>query len=120
MWPSAGAGAKGKRWYDWAWITIEPGRPGHRRLLIRRSRRTRELAFCRGYCPHRVPLATLVTAAGTRRSTEENPGRPGADRTGRAPGPDLDPRHRWATLAMLALAFLTITAAAEHAQPRRR
>jgi hypothetical protein len=25
--------------------------------------------------------------------------------------------HRWATLAMLALAFLTITAAAEHAQP---
>ena len=25
--------------------------------------------------------------------------------------------HRWAALAMLALAFLTITAAAEHAQP---
>ncbi|HEX9352952.1 MAG TPA: transposase, partial [Streptosporangiaceae bacterium] len=32
---SAGAGAKGQRWYDWAWIAIEPGRPGYRWLLIR-------------------------------------------------------------------------------------
>jgi len=24
---SAGAGAKGQRWYDWAWIRIDPGRP---------------------------------------------------------------------------------------------
>jgi SRSO17 transposase len=115
---SAGAGAKGQRWYDWAWITIEPGQPGHRWLLIRRSRRSRELAFYRCYCPRRVPLATLVKVAGTRWSTEEN-FQAGKGLTG------LDEHqvrtwtswHRWATLAMLALAFLTVTAAAEHAHP---
>ena len=42
---SAGEGAKGHRYYDWAWAAIDPGRPGHRHLLIRRNRRTRELAF---------------------------------------------------------------------------
>jgi len=44
---SAGEGAKGHRYYDWAWLAIDPGRPGHRWLLIRRSRRTGELAFYR-------------------------------------------------------------------------
>ena len=44
---SAGAGAKGQRWYDWAWITIEPGHPGHRWLLIRRSRRARACHYRR-------------------------------------------------------------------------
>jgi SRSO17 transposase len=42
---SAGTGAKGQRWYDRAWVTVsEPG-PGSRSLLIRRNRRTGELAF---------------------------------------------------------------------------
>jgi hypothetical protein len=27
---SAGQGAKGCRYYDWAWISIDPGRTGHR------------------------------------------------------------------------------------------
>ena len=41
---SAGSGAKGQRWYDWAWVTIsEPG-PGCCYLLIRRHQRTGELA----------------------------------------------------------------------------
>ncbi len=44
---SAGAGAKGHRYYDWAWLAIDPGRPGHRWLLIRRNRHTGELAFYR-------------------------------------------------------------------------
>jgi SRSO17 transposase len=26
---SAGEGAKGHRYYDWAWVAIDPGRPGH-------------------------------------------------------------------------------------------
>jgi SRSO17 transposase len=26
---SAGPGAKGHRWYDLAWVSIDPGRPGH-------------------------------------------------------------------------------------------
>ena len=29
---SAGHGAKGYRYYDWAWVAIDPGRPGHRWL----------------------------------------------------------------------------------------
>jgi hypothetical protein len=70
--PRGSAGTTG------AWITIPGTGPGCRYLLIRRSRRTRELASYRCYCPHRVPLAIL---------------------------------------AMLALAFLSVTAAAEHAQP---
>jgi hypothetical protein len=34
---SAGQGSKGPHLYDWAWITIDPDRPRHRWLLIRRS-----------------------------------------------------------------------------------
>ena len=115
---SAGAGAKGQRWYGWAWITIEPGRPGCRWLLVRRSRSSGELAYYRCYSHRPAPLATLVTIAGIRWSTEENfqagKGLAGLDehqvRTWTS-------WHRWVTLAMLALAFLTVAAAAEHAHP---
>jgi SRSO17 transposase len=88
---TAGPGAKGHRYYHWAWITIEPGRPGHHWLLIRRNHRTRELAFYRCYSPRHVPLATLVKVAGSRWTTEEKlAGRQGTSRPGRAPGPPLD------------------------------
>jgi SRSO17 transposase len=115
---SAGAGAKGHRWYDWAWIAIERGRSGHHWLLVRRSRHTRELAYYHCYYPRHVPLATLVRVAGIRWSAEEN-FQAGKGLTG------LDEHqvrrwaswYRWVTLAMLGLAFLTIAAAAEHAQP---
>ena len=63
---SAGQGAKGHRYYDWAWLAIDPGRPGHRWLLIRRSRRTGELAYYRCYTPRRVSLPVLARIAGTR------------------------------------------------------
>jgi SRSO17 transposase len=113
---SAGPGAKGHRYYDWAWVATDPGRPGHRWLLIRRNRTTRELAYYRCYSPRHVPLATLVKVAGSRWPIEENfqasKGLAGLDehqvRTWTS-------WHRWVTLAMLALAFLTITAATEHA-----
>jgi SRSO17 transposase len=113
---SAGAGVKGHRYYDWAWISIDPGRPGHRWLLIRRNRGTRELAFYRCYSPRHVPLPALVKVAGIRWTTEENfqaaKGLTGLDehqvrRWGSW--------YRWTTLAMLALAFLSIAAATEHA-----
>ena len=67
---SAGEGAKGHRYYDWAWVAIDPGRPGHRWLLIRRNRHTGELAFYRCHSPRHVPLAALVKIAGTRWTTE--------------------------------------------------
>jgi SRSO17 transposase len=115
---SAGAGAKGHRFYDWAWAAIDPGKPGGRWLLIRRNRRTHELAFYRCYCRRHVPLPALVKVAGIRWTTEEN-FQAGKGLTG------LDEHqvrrwhswYRWTTLAMLALAFLSITAAAEHISP---
>ncbi|HEY1000339.1 MAG TPA: IS701 family transposase, partial [Streptosporangiaceae bacterium] len=112
------AGAKGYRYYDWAWLAIDPGRPGHRHLLIRRNRRTSELAFYRCYSPRPVPLGILVKVAGTRWTTEENfqagKGLTGLDEHQVR---RWDSWYRWTTLAMLALAFLTIAAATEHASP---
>jgi SRSO17 transposase len=111
----AGAGAKGYRYHDWAWISISDARPGHRWLLIRRTPRTGELAFYRCYAPRWAPLATLVKVAGRRWTVEEN-FQAGKGLTG------LDEHqvrrwtswYRWATLAMLAAAFLTVAAATEH------
>ena len=67
---SAGAGAKGHRWYDWAWVTISDPGPGHRHLLIRRNRHTGELAFYRCYSLQQVTLAALVTVTGLRWTIE--------------------------------------------------
>ncbi len=113
---SAGEGAKGHRFYDWAWAAIDPGRAGHRHLLIRRNRRTGKLAFYRCYSPSHVPLPALVKIAGTRWATEENfqagKGLTGLDEHQVR---RWDSWYRWTTLAMLALAFLAITAATEYA-----
>ena len=80
---SAGDGAKGHRWYDWAWVTISNPGPGHRYLLIRRNPSTGELAFSHCYSPQRVTLAALVKVAGLRWTIEgELPGRQGPDRPG--------------------------------------
>ncbi|MFE9046205.1 IS701 family transposase [Streptomyces sp. NPDC007818] len=116
---SAGAGAKGHRFYDWAQVDMAspPDRPGHRWLLVRRNRRSGELAFYRCYSPHPVPLSTLVKVAGRRWTVEETfqaaKGLAGLD--------EHQVRrwiswHRWTTLAMLAHAFLAITAAIERAR----
>jgi SRSO17 transposase len=112
---SAGAGAKGHRYYDWAQVAIDAGRPGHRWLLVRRNRRTRELAFYRCYCPRRVSLGTVVKVAGRRWTIEENfqagKGLAGLDKHQVRRWASW---YRWTTLAMLGCAFLTVTAAAEH------
>jgi SRSO17 transposase len=114
---SAGPGARGHRYHDWAWITAGDPRPGHRWLLIRRTPRTGELAFYRCYAPHPVPLAALVSVAGRRWTVEENfqagKGLAGLDEHQVRRWTSW---YRWVTLAMLAAAFLTIAAAAEHAR----
>jgi len=115
----AGPGAKGHRYYDWALIGLPGGRPGHHWLLIRRSRRTGELAFYRCWAPRPVPLATLVQVAGLRWTIEENfqasKGITGLDQHQVRRWASW---YRWVTLAMLASAFLTLTAAAEHGRPQ--
>ncbi|NGO41704.1 IS701 family transposase [Streptomyces ureilyticus] len=114
---SAGVGATGHRFYDWALADIADDRPGHHQLLVRRNRRTRELAFYRCYSPKQVPLSTLVQVAG-RRWTVEETFQSGKGLAG------LDEHqvqrwaswHRWVTLAMLAHAFLAVVRADEHAR----
>jgi hypothetical protein len=62
---SAGTGAKGERWYAWAWLaTISP----RHHLLIRRHLATGELAFCYCHVPEGQPLSLtlLIRAAGLR------------------------------------------------------
>ncbi|MDQ0847374.1 SRSO17 transposase [Streptomyces sp. V1I6] len=116
---SAGAGAKGPRYYDWAWIHIGTGE--HRHLLIRRNRTTGELASYLCWSPATVPLAELVRVAGVRWSVEEcfqaAKGQVGLDHYQVR---NWTSWHRHITLAMLALAFLTALAAdAADAAPKR-
>ena len=111
---SAGTGAKGHRFYDWAFIRLDPSDPAHggqHWLMIRRNRTTGELAYYHCWMPHQVPLAVLVTVAGQRWCIEEriktSKGLCGLDqhqvRRWRS-------WYRWATLAMLAHAFLVVAA----------
>ncbi|MFC9245029.1 IS701 family transposase [Streptomyces sp. NPDC057136] len=112
---SAGAGAKGHRFYDWAHIDLPSTASGHRHLLIRRNRTTGELAYYRCYSPQSVPLAALVRVAGSRWRVEET-FQSGKGLAG------LDEHQlrrytswsRWVTLAMLAHAFLAVVRADEH------
>lgn len=112
---SAGTGAKGPRWYDWAWVSAH--QPGHSLLIRHGSDGT--LAFYRCWSPAPVPLATLVGAAGTRWAIEEQfqaaKSQVGLDHYQCRSWAGW---HRFVTLAMLALAFLmTVAAAAAPAQP---
>ncbi|GAA3691498.1 hypothetical protein GCM10022267_91690 [Lentzea roselyniae] len=119
---SAGQGAKGHRFYDWAWITItdtdDEAPEGFRSLLVRRHRRTGELAFYRCYSPCRVALSVLVRVAGRRWTIEESfqtsKGQTGLDehqvRTWIS-------WYRWTTLVLLAHLFLAITTVAARASP---
>jgi SRSO17 transposase len=117
---SAGKGAKGHRYYDWAFIRLDHGAlehdgdAGQHWLLARRNRKTRELAFYRCWTPRPVLLATLVRVAGQRWTIEERfqtgKGLVGLDqhqvRRWRS-------WYRWTTLAMVAHAFLVVLAATD-------
>jgi SRSO17 transposase len=122
---SAGSGAKGERWYDWALIdttddasTPGDGPPGCHWLLIRRNRATGELAFYRAYSPVPVRLSALVRVAGRRWSIEESFA---ASKELAA----LDQHQvrswrswqRWTALVILAHAFLSVMTATEPPPP---
>nr|WP_165823191.1 IS701 family transposase [Micromonospora globispora] len=114
---SAGAGSKGPRYYDWAWLDdvttdADPDDSGRHSLLIRRNTSTGELAFYRCWTPQPATLAQLVRVAGTRWTVEE------AFQAAKSQvGLDLhqvrrwDSWHRFTTLALAALAVLAICAA---------
>jgi SRSO17 transposase len=119
---SAGAGAKGHRVYEWAWIDHtdhtdhtdrdDPHDTAQWSLLIRRHRTTGELAFYRCYSPDVVPLRELVRVAGRRWAIEE------AFQSGKGLA-GLDEHQvrgwtswrRWTLLAMIAHALLAVIAA---------
>ena len=111
---SAGAGSKGPRFYDWAWLDLAScGQTGHS-VLIRRNPATGELAFYRCWSPKPVPLAVLVQVAGARWMVEETfqagKGQAGLD--------EHQVRQwqcwqRFTVLAMLALAVLALCAATD-------
>ena len=117
---SAGPGAKGPRWYDWALIEARDSAltdgPGLHWLLIRRSISDGEYAFYRARAPSPVPLAQLVKVAGSRWKIED----------GFAASKELATLdehqvrswtswHRWTILAMLAHAFSSVLAASQPA-----
>jgi SRSO17 transposase len=116
----AGAGSKGDRDYDWAWITIIPAHNeagGCHSLLVRRRIGDGELAFYRCWSPQPVPLHVLVRVAGTRWRIET------CFQTGKSIGLDepqvrrFDSWYRHITLVMLAHAILTVIAARERDHP---
>ncbi|MGW5820544.1 IS701 family transposase [Streptomyces diastatochromogenes] len=113
---SAGRGAKGQRFYDWAVIDLAEAAPGRHQLLIRRNRTTGELAYYRCHSTTSASLATLVKVAGSRWRVEETfqseKGLAGLDEHQVRRYPSW---ARWVTLAMLAHAFLAVVRADEHA-----
>ncbi len=112
---SAGAGAKGPRWYDWALLPLaEPAPAGWALwLLVRRSLTDpTQLAFYRVFGPAATTIEAIVAVAGTRWAVEEcietGKGEVGLD--------EYEVRrwtgwHRHVTLALLAHAYLTVTRA---------
>jgi SRSO17 transposase len=117
---SAGDGAKGPRFYDWAWLEIatDTDTPGHRWLLARRNNSTGEMAYYRCYSPRPVALAVLIAVAGRRWNVEEDfqsgKGLAGLDEHQVTSWTSW---RRWTVLSMLALAFLTITAVLAQTDP---
>ena len=118
---SAGAGAHGQRYHQWAWVALHPPagaeHPGGEwSLLIRRTARTGELAYYRCYAPEPTTLSRLVAVAGRRWAIEESfqaaKGLAGLDEH-QVRG--WTPWRRWSLLAMCAHALLAIITATERA-----
>ena len=111
---SAGAGSKGPREYHWARAEIRPLEDTCSYwLLVRRSLTDPDdLAYYLCHGPERTPLRELVRVAGARWAIEETfqsaKGQVGLDQYQVR---RYDSWYRHITLAMLAHAFLTITAA---------
>jgi SRSO17 transposase len=114
---SCGAGAKGERLFEWAWLEVNQGQgPAWKAwLLVRRSLADpSERSAFRAFAPADTPLEALVQAAGRRWGIEcafeQAKGEVGLDQ--------YEVRswqgwHRHVTLAMAALAYLAVVRAGE-------
>lgn len=122
---SAGTGAHGQRWYQWAWVGLDSrvagggstaADPGGRSwsLLIRRHPRTGEQAYYLASALGPTTLSQLVRVAGRRWAIEESfqasKGLAGLDEH-QVRG--WRPWRRWTLLAMLAHALLAVITALE-------
>lgn len=116
---SAGEGSQGPRWYDWAWMPMSwrwaPEGMAHWLLARRSLSRPDELAYYFVFGPADVTLPQVVQVAGTRWQVEQAfelaKGEVGLD--------EYEVRtwvgwYRHITLAMFALAYLTVVR--RHAQ----
>jgi SRSO17 transposase len=122
---SAGDGAKGPRWYDWARVrlarlqlSVEERRWEHW-LLVRRSRHDpTELAYYVVFAPAGTSLRTLARVAGQRWRIEQSfelaKGEVGLDHYEVR---RWDGWYRHMTLAMFALAYLAVLRARLQVQP---
>jgi len=71
---SAGAGAKGERWYDWLWLPLgNPEQPGWERWLLirRRINRPDKLTPYVCFAPQGTTLPEAVSVAGKRWTVEQ-------------------------------------------------
>ncbi|HEV2460897.1 MAG TPA: IS701 family transposase [Ktedonobacterales bacterium] len=110
---SAGAGSQGPRWYDWAWMPmswrLHPEGMAHWVLARRSVSKPDELAYYFVFGPASGTLEQVVQVAGTRWQVEQ-----AFELAKQEVGLDeYEVRHwtgwyRHITLAMLALAYLTV------------
>lgn len=119
---SAGDGSKGPRLYDWAWLPVGSGQKWPRWLLARRSLTDpTDIAYYLVFGPAHSTLEEVVRVVGARWTIEESFERAKSDvgldhyevRTWKS-------WHRHITLAMWALAFLTVTCLRTEAGPDQR
>lgn len=118
---SCGAGAKGPRWYEWAYLTAPPAAGFVHGLLVRRHpRRRSERAYYLTRAPVGTPLDTVVEIAGRRWTIES-----GFEQAKGEVGLDqyevrrYDAWYRHITLALLAHAYLAVVRAASAGKKSR-
>ena len=124
---SAGPGAKGDRYYDWAALTAtvknQRPAPGYAHtLLVRRSTEPKvtkkhpegilEIEYFLVHAPKQTPIPEMITVAGTRWNIEDD-NRAGKDLVGLGDYQvrKWTPWYRHVTCAMLAHAMLAVTRA---------
>jgi SRSO17 transposase len=124
-----GAGHKGVRDYDWAMIEVtaddtpdghDPA-AGRSVLLVRRHRYTRTVSYYRCFAPRPVTLARLVSLVCRRWRVEDD--FQDAKETCHLDKGQVtcwNSWHRWSVIALVAYAFLAVTAALERAAQTSR